>query len=256
MNEGDLKKIAHFGEEYRNEFLPDLSRRDKLSSAWWEALLFFFEHAYYQGRRDTVSKEVLDACVGVLNELFPEGDKEASYDRLRFSNWRALSDRLAMVIGKGKVGKPGDIRLTVDTLKYIGTVPSKNIVAFSVHQIKNNKLHEHYTQLQHSKSRNGIRSVGPKISSFYLRDVVSLYELEKYVVPQDMVFLQPIDTWVRKVASRIGLTKQDDDDDTIRTKVVEACHSLDISPLKFNQGAWYLGYRSFEIVLRNLSVVN
>jgi len=38
----------------------------------------------------------------------------------------------------------------------------------------------------------------------------------------------------------------------IREKIVNVCLELDISPIKFNQGAWFLGYHSFDIVLWNL----
>ncbi len=257
MNEEYLKKIARFGDEYRQKFLPEAQSRDTLSSIWWQALLFFFGRAYYQGRRDTVSKKVHDASVGVLNQLFADSDKDSTYNRMKSDNWQKLSSQLKVVIGKGKVGKPADIELTIDTFRYIGSIPSKNIVAFSVDQIREGKLKRHYNQLQRSKSSDGIRSVGPKIASFYLRDIVSLFGLEDTILPDDLVLLQPIDTWVRKIAFQVGLIDNlNERDDAVRQKIVEACNRLQLSSLKFNQGAWFMGYHSFEIVLRNLNVIN
>jgi hypothetical protein len=258
MSEGYLlDKIARFGDEYRRVFLTEKSRRENLSSVWWEALLFFFARAYYQGRRDTVSKKVHEAAVGVLNELFADSDKDKAYGRMKLDNWQKLSDELKVVIGKGKVGKSADIKLTIDTFKFIGSLPSKNIVSFSVEQIKTGKLREHYNQLQRSKSSSGIHSVGPKVASFYLRDLVSLYELDRYVLGDDLVLLQPIDAWVRKIALKIGLIGDPEEKDkVIRQRIVEACDRAGLSSVKFNQGAWFLGYHSFEIVLRNLDVIS
>lgn len=257
MNHEHLKKIARFGDEYCRVFLTERSHLHTLSSDWWKALLFFFARAYYQGCRDIVSMKVHKTAVDVLNHLFAEADKEAAYSRLKSSDWQTLFNDLTLVIGKGRVGKPADIKLTVDTFKYIGSLSSKNIVSFSVEQIKQGKLRQHYNELQRSKSTKGIHSIGPKVASFYLRDIVSLYELDAYVSPADLVLLQPIDTWVRKLAFNIGVTSDLDERDTvIRQKIVETCNRLGISSLKFNQGAWFLGYHSFDILLRNLEVIN
>jgi hypothetical protein len=39
----------------------------------------------------------------------------------------------------------------------------------------------------------------------------------------------------------------------IRKNVVEACSKAEVSAIKFNQGVWYLGHNSFDVVIENLT---
>ncbi len=72
--------------------------------------------------------------------------------------------------------------------------PDKNMVRYSVEMIKNSKLEELWSGLQKSRSKGGIRSVGKKIASLYLRDLVTILGLEQEVSNNHQIFLQPIDT--------------------------------------------------------------
>ena len=49
-------------------------------------------------------------------------------------------------------------------------------------------MQKHFSELQE------IISIGPKISSFYLRDLVCIYDLEEFLLGKDLKILQPIDT--------------------------------------------------------------
>ena len=58
------------------------------------------------------------------------------------------------------------------------------------------------------------------------------------------------------MAYQIGLIKKMDEKDFIvRNEIVNACNELGEPSIKFNQGAWYLGANSFEIVMRNLDKI-
>ena len=54
-------------------------------------------------------------------------------------------------------------------------------------------------------------------------------------------YSQPIDTWVRQVSEAIGLVGRGLNNDKIIEQIVEKCLELKISPIKYNQGAWYIG---------------
>jgi len=70
---------------------------------------------------------------------------------------------------------------------------------------------------------------------------------------EDLVCLQPVDTWVRQVAYEAGMIKNlDEPDKKVRINIVEACLKSDVSTIRFNQGAWYLGYHSFELLINKL----
>jgi len=154
------------------------------------------------------------------------------------------------VIGKGKVGRGRDIDMIFDTLEFISRLPDKNIAKYSV-MIKNYKLGQLWYGLQKSKSKGGIRSVGKKIASLYLRDLVTILGLEREVSYDHQVFLQPIDTWVRRITSKIGI-EETKNEMKLRRMIIERCWRVSqsaITAIRFNEGAWYIGSHSLEILL-------
>jgi len=242
-----LYKIVDFGDKYREKYLSN-TNKNKVENDWWYALLFFFDRAYYQGRRDAVSKKVHNAALNVLQELSP--NRNINFNSFKQNNWIVLENKLKKVIGKGKIGKHADIRMTIEILKYIDKLGNyqRNVSKYSIEKINNGNIRELYFELQKE-----IFSVGPKISSFYLRDLISIFNLDYKVSVHDLQFIQPIDTWVRQVCYRTGLINDlNEDEKTIRSRIVELCNKNNLSSLKFNQGAWFLGANSFDIILRNI----
>jgi len=60
-----------------------------------------------------------------------------------------------------------------------------------------------------------------------------------------------VDTWVRKVSIKLqipGCTK-DKTVDGIVEPAVDFCMNNKISPLLFNAGSWYVGAKSFDLLL-------
>ena len=100
-----------------------------------------------------------------------------------------------------------------------------------------------------------ITSVGPKIASLYLRDLVDLYDLESEIAPEDLALLQPVDVWVRKVVWKTGIVSNGASDSEIQKNILEVCQKAGVSALRFNQGVWYLGKNAFEIVVANLQII-
>ncbi|MEO0264542.1 MAG: hypothetical protein ABIM17_04740 [candidate division WOR-3 bacterium] len=93
------------------------------------------------------------------------------------------------------------------------------------------------------KKLQKIRGIGPKISSFILRDFSVLYRLDEGLSVDDYVVLQPIDVWVRKVGVLLGLYESvDESDQSVRQLIVEHCLNQKLSPPRFNQGMWYYGF--------------
>ena len=89
--------------------------------------------------------------------------------------------------------------MVISLVNFIQFNNEKNILHFLIEQIKSKKIAEAY------RSLDGIWSIGPKIASLILRDVVYTYELENYLSDEDYYFLQPIDTWVHNLSKRIEL---------------------------------------------------
>lgn len=246
-----VSSIVSFGRRYCEEFLGGEDPNKLLNQPWF-ALRFFFGRACFQGRRDEISQKVFEATIATLSRYFENESFAQRYQELKHQKWKPVESELQKRIGKGKVGKARDIDMVLSTLDFIGQIKDLNIVASSVEQICAGKTTLHCKALQRSLSETGIISVGPKIAALYLRDVVSLFELEDKVPAESLYCLQPVDVWVRKLANKIQITDKHGDDLHIQKAFVALCQSQGVSPILFNQGAWYVGYKSFDIVLELL----
>ncbi|MCL5027959.1 MAG: hypothetical protein M1480_02955 [Bacteroidetes bacterium] len=241
-----IEKISQLGFDYRRKFLT--ADRESICNYWWSGFDFFLNKAFYQGRLDSVSAQVYEIAIKILREYFTNDNNQRLVYRHN-NNWYDLKQQLDENIGKGKIGKGRDVVMVISALDFIDSIEENNIVKYSINKILNNNLKEIYTELQNSKCEKGIVQVGPKIAPFFLRDIVTLFELEDKIHGNDFIYLQPIDTWLRKIAKKINLVEQDAKDEIIINKIIEECNSANISPILFNQGAWYLGNNAFNILL-------
>jgi len=64
--------------------------------------------------------------------------------------------------------------------------------------------------------------------------------------------IQPIDTWVKRIVGTLVPKTSDKSIDRIRERIVKECKKRDLSIIRFNQGAWYVGSKPFEPVLSRL----
>lgn len=252
MNTALVSSIALYSHRYRREILGKYTP-DQLLTNWWSALDFFFSRVCFQGRRDDISERVYQAVVAVLSPIFCGEERTANYERERNQAWETLETRLRQRIGKGKVGKARDVDMVVSTLDFIGQLPMLNVVDYSVGRIRNGEIDKHYAELQRSRNKRGIIQVGPKVASLYLRDVASLYQLEGKVSDEFAFCLQPVDVWVRKLAYKTGIVGSRANDREIQEAIISLCKEQECSPLQFNQGAWYVGYFAFDLLLEILT---
>ncbi|KKG18178.1 hypothetical protein EO98_19280 [Methanosarcina sp. 2.H.T.1A.6] len=242
-----IQKVASYSDEYVKENLNDKYDKHILLTNWQESLSFHFGHSFYQGRRDKISQKIEKRAKDILEKYINEnnGIPEVILNK---ENFPEIRSRLMEGIGKGKIGRSRDIEMIISILGFISENSERNIVNYSLSRIQNGETADHFKELQK------IHSIGPKCSSFYLRDLVSFYSLEpKIKKREDLVCLQPVDTWVRKVAYEVGIiNKLDERDENVREKIVDACSELGVSTIEFNQGAWYLGYNSFKLLIKKL----
>lgn len=248
MNENVVNAVLLFGQRYRKEQLIDRYEPDTMLLGWWDALRFFFGRAFYQGRRDDISFLVYTAAIDVLELAVSHTD--GYLDDAQLSE---LEQQLHAKIGKGQIGKGGDVKMVISTLRHIRQLPQANIVADSVERIKMGNIGQYYKDIQIAVSpQTGIYQVGPKIASFYLRDLVTLFNLEQFVPADFQYTLQPVDVWVRRLAITAGMVTHGATDEAIRQAIVKLTAERGCSPLQFNQGAWYLGYNAFPLLLEVL----
>lgn len=228
-----LQSIEKYGKQYVSNFVKE--NKKKLKQDSYEGLLFFFSKVFYRGRKDEISDVFKIRTVEVLNKLRKKG---SIYNQI---------DNLNKLLAQNKVNNHKDREMVIETLKFISKLKNKNITSYSVQMITNGKVKELFDKL------NEIKQIGPKLAGLYIRDIVFLYDLEKYLSIQQKLCCQPIDTWVKQVSLKLGIiNKNDKKTDLIATKIIEKCQQNGISPLLFNAGAWYIGARSFELLLETL----
>ncbi|MEN3002325.1 MAG: hypothetical protein ABDI19_10875 [Armatimonadota bacterium] len=102
-----------------------------------------------------------------------------------------------------------------------------------------------------------IRGIGPKVGSLLLRDMVALYELESQIEAADYHYLQPVDTWIRRIGPMLTDELTNDSADwIIAGKLSKLCRRNRVSGVRFNQGVQYLAIvevRKLELLKDYLS---
>ncbi len=249
-----LRELESFGNRYVTEHLSFwFKKRNALKTDWFKTLDFFLSRVYFQGRRDELSEKFYLTVQKALlryfgNDLTSQTEKFKAAWGNRFiphnaewKKWAEKGNTLWNELKGAGAGKVRDIEMVLDILRFIQNCPSLNIVLYSLNEIGNARSRELYSDLQ------SIWQVGPKVSSFFLRDLAFLYDLK--LSQTDFFIIQPIDTWVRQVTTRIGICSEKDSNETVTAKLLSACDKVGVDPKKVNAGAWYLGANSFKILL-------
>ena len=254
-----LKKIEAFSENYRNLLTSEtLAFREagsweKVRQDWWLALIFFFDRAFYQGRNDKISGYFEQATIKALSDVLAGSSSSERLLSLRTLShwlnreqwrsqrnpfWNALSKKYDIAGGKKSgTGRERDREMVLSSLNFIvNHCEDYNILEYSIQHIQSGEIGRLSNEL------HNIVSVGDKIAAFFLRDTVFVYDLETYLKPEDYYYVVPIDTWVGKVADKLGIEAN-------AKAIAIACQQNGVSPVKFDQGAWYLGSHSFSVLL-------
>ena len=109
-----------------------------------------------------------------------------------------------------------------------------NLASYVKGLIQSNQTKQAYRLL------TGIRGIGPKIASLYLRDITYNGKLAESEI-KDQRYLQPIDTWIDQALKIIFRNKKPKALKEKQEIIVKLCKAAKVSPISFNQGAWVLG---------------
>lgn len=247
-----IRQIARFYKNYENEFLRERIRKKKAClKSPKKALFFILSYSFYQGRRDEISSRFEGRAKTTLESSLKDNSVllHSSPRILNKNNLRTRYKELYESLKQNEVNKEGDRLMVVSIVNFIQFNNEKNILHFLIEQIKSNKTAEAYRNLDR------IWSVGPKIASLILRDVVYIYKLENYLDREDYYFLQPIDTWVHNLSKSIGLVDKEKIYRDEARDITDKCFELGVNPIYYNQGAWYIGSNSLQILLDNIDKI-
>jgi len=259
MNADQSRTIASFAQRYRDEILANATiDREAIRENWWSGLRFFYDRAFFQGRRDKVSArfekaalQALDVGLGETEDVKLERLKDLKDEGLLslvtwhegHALWSALTDTYTVGGRPTRAGKSRDLEMVLDSLRFISQLDGWNLLRYCIGRIEKGHIRELYRELC------DIRQVGPKVASLFLRDLTDVYELESHLAAEDYHCVFPIDTWLRQVALKLGVKGNDG---VIRDKLITFCCEYGVSVIEFNQGAWYLAAHAFDILLANL----
>jgi len=109
-----------------------------------------------------------------------------------------------------------------------------NIASYVKGLIQKNQTKQAYRLL------TGIRGIGSKIASLYLRDIAYNAKLAESSI-RDQRYLQPVDTWIDQALKIIFGNKEQKALKEKQEIIVKLCKAAKVSPISFNQGAWVLG---------------
>jgi hypothetical protein len=231
-----LKSVEQYGRSYLSQYLASARERcDIIRSDPLVALEFLHSKLFMRGRRDKVSVKFRDCARAALQK----------YRTLEEINLGGLDGDL---LAQG-VNNHHDRRMVAESVRFARTelqAHGGNVFGWAVELIRNGKVHDAYVALDE------IHAVGDKLASFYLRDVVFIEELEDAIGTADYPYLQPVDTWVLRVARSLKMIDRGDTGPAVKDKLVSACLAADVSPLLFNAGAWMVGAHAYELLIEKL----
>ncbi|MFA5270531.1 MAG: hypothetical protein WC400_02925 [Patescibacteria group bacterium] len=236
MNE--VQSVEQYGQLYVKRFLGEqISNKDTAYNDWREALDFLFSKVFYRGRRDELSERFMWATLKTLKEA----NLDSTYDKQMLDNH----------LQSNGVNNHKDRKMVCEVLDFIFNLPISygyNIVKYTVERIKEGGIEDVFNEL------NTIYAIGDKLASFYLRDAVLVFGLEDKLEVDEFKYCQPIDTWVKQVATKLDIiTPQEGDVETVKSAIIGACRGESVSPLLFNAGAWMVGAKSFDLLIEQMS---
>jgi hypothetical protein len=234
-----IKEIEKYGRLYIDRFLrQQIVDKETIYNNWYEALKFFFTKSFSRGRRNELSERFMKNTIRTLEEykLTKNSYEQKLLDSRLTSNGVNNRHDRQMVLGV--------IDLVFNSLDSY----ENNIVQYTVNQIKEGKIADVFSTL------DGIHAIGDKLASLYLRDVILIYQLEKSLKSNDeFKYCQPIDTWVKQVAFKVGIIKSEEAKiEDIKGAIIKSCLNVESPPLLFNAGAWMVGANSFELLIERL----
>ena len=230
-----------YGNRYKKEMLKDANEnKNQICNNRYKSIEFLFSKIFYRGRHDQLSKKFMNNALEVIRKLYEE-KREFIYDGLE------------NLLEKGGVNNRVDRKMVVEVLNFIFNSLQgyeRNIVKYTIELIENGKIKEVFDTL------DNIYGIGDKTASFYLRDVILVYGLERELTLDDFQYCQPLDTWIRQVTARLGIIEEkwdiSKDIYKIKNAIITKCRANKVSPLLFNAGAWMTGSKALELLLENI----
>jgi len=253
---------------------------EEIKDNWWYSLIFLFDRTFYRGRSDELSARFEKITINALKKILCEPDEKIplidkvlqlynqgylDYTKYGYTTKReaqghsselkkALDKKYPFDSTKPKkksiTGRKTDREMVIDSLRLVSQLQGYNhsLIKYTIDNVTNENLSHIYDKV------TGIRYVGPKTGSLFIRDIVVFYQLEGRLQDDDYQYIQPVDTWVRQMCERFGWAKKNANAKNIVKIMTQECNKADVSLPRFNQGLWYLGSHALDLLLQGFSL--
>jgi len=260
-----LRKIASFAGEYeKHVFLPSMESVSYLLDrpscftdthsvgvAWLEDSLLALASAPWYGyaRQGAPERYWRLAAQAIRQAAAKVGQHSPAFTEEIWSNFEVLCQHPKYcTLQKDQEKNPIKPNKKMPVIKDLASLhlEIENIMGY----LRQNFEVDAATCHMYIKSR--IRGMGDKTTAFLLRDIAWVYGLEgkgSLTNAYNASHIQPIDIRVRQVAQCLWPQLEGREWLVVAQHIVEQCSKADVSPIQFNQGAWYLGAR----IIRNAS---
>ena len=81
-------------------------------------------------------------------------------------------------------------------------------------------------------------------------------EIDKSVIEGNYNYLLPVDTWIFQVFNIVNTKDYKENINILKRDMIEQCQKNNVDPVYFNQGCWYLGFKSLDILIAHLHEIN
>lgn len=238
-----IATLQDLGGHYVHNYLQDWDG-DELKTDWYVAFKFLLSRLYLQGRRDELSQRFFDKIEVCLDAQFLPNPKATMKALIRDGHipatnwWKKKKAKSANPLWRSfdaTMGKSRDREMTLDALRYVATLKGFNVVNHALREIRGGNICRVRDELK------DVRSVGPKTSAFFLRDVTLIFDVK--LPPEQFAEIQAIDTWVVKLIKKLAAPGTDPVAFLVQHAGTNFC------PARINAGAWYIGKHAFPILI-------
>jgi len=278
-----IQKIEYLGDEYCRIHLSYWDA-ELLQNKWWEALKFFFGHAFMRGRRDELSQEYYCFATATLEEYFSVKDNIPvdSYNRLQEmrryygKNW-VLDFKNNKRLGSGNAIKHFDFSAEVaDKNPLVKLLTTRKLVEVQWDEkiykkeivlnngedvmmvldallfISNEEKKNIYNYLKNTLETKGVSTAFFKLTSIRaVGDKIASFIIRDIglmnagIINDDYEMAFPVDTWVAKMAHQLGCNS--DNHAEIKEYMLNKCRQYNMHPLKVAAGLWMWGFNGLEV---------
>jgi len=222
-------------------FLPNDTKRTQIFKKGYESLIHFMEGYAYE--RQGAAKAYPKIAVSCISNKYQNGndwrvptkdDAEylwEDYKRIAKNDYHLLDNKTR----EPKVNKTcNPMNEDEGVISKLASNGISNIAAHIKDLIICRKTTEAHNFLK------GIRGIGEKIASLYLRDIAYLAGLDEKSISY-LYLLQPIDTWIEQTLKILFGSDVPKKLCKKQELIVNLCKESKVSSISFNQGAWILG---------------